>query len=202
MKNTHQPAQALQPIPISWPFAVWGLDIVGKVPKSMGGHEYLFVAIDKFTKWVEAMPVPRQTAQAAIKFIEGISYQFGVPNRIITDNGTQFTSKAFLNFYEEMGIKVCFASVSYPRSNGQVERANAEVLKGLKTKAFDKLENKGKKLIDHLPSVLWSLRTTPSRAFLNFCEEMGIKVCFASVSYPRSNEIGRASCRERVCQYV
>ena len=108
--------------------------------------------------------VPCQTAQAAIKFIEGIIYRFGVPKRIITDNNTQFTSKAFLNFCEEMGTKVCFASVSYPRSNGQVERANAEVLKGLKTKAFDKLENKGKKWIDHLPSVLWSLRTTPIRA--------------------------------------
>jgi hypothetical protein len=45
-----------------------------------------------------------------------------------------------------------------------VERANAEVLKGLKTKAFDKLEDKGKNWIEHLPSVLWSLRTTPSRA--------------------------------------
>ena len=110
------------------------------------------------------MPAPCQTAQAAINFIEGIIYRFGVANRIITDNGTQFTSKAFLNFCEEMGIKVCFASVSYPRSNGQVERANAEVLKGLKTKAFDKLENKGKNWINHLPSVLWSLRTTPSRA--------------------------------------
>ena len=54
-----------------------------------------------------------------------------------------------------MGVKVCFASISYLRSNGQVERANAEVLKGLKTKA---------NWIDHLPSVLWSLRTTPIRA--------------------------------------
>ena len=54
--------------------------------------------------------------------------------------------------------------MSYPRCNGQVERANAEVLRGLKTKAFDKLENKGRNWIDHLPSVLWSLRTTPSRA--------------------------------------
>ena len=63
-----------------------------------------------------------------------------------------------------MGIKVCFALVSYPRCNGQVERANAEVLRGLKTKAFDKLENKGRNWIDHLPSVLWSIRTTPSRA--------------------------------------
>ena len=63
-----------------------------------------------------------------------------------------------------MGIKVCFALVSYPRINGQVERANIEVLKGLKTKSFNKLEDKGKKWIDHQPSVLWSLRTTPSGA--------------------------------------
>ena len=62
-----------------------------------------------------------------------------------------------------MGIKVCFASVSYQRCNGQVERSNAEVLKGLKTKAFDKLENRGRNWIEHLPSVLWSLRTTPTR---------------------------------------
>ena len=53
---------------------VWGLDIIGKVPKSVEGHEYLFMAIDKFTKWVEVMPVPRQMAQAAIKFIERIVY--------------------------------------------------------------------------------------------------------------------------------
>ena len=58
---------------------------------------------------------------------------------------------------------MCFASVSYPRCNGQVERANAEVLKGLKTKAFDKLENRGRNWIEHLPSVMWSLRTTPTR---------------------------------------
>ena len=56
-----------------------------------------------------------------------------------------------------------FASVSYPRCNGQVERANVEVLKGLKTKAFNKLDNRGKNWIEHLPSVLWFLRTTPTR---------------------------------------
>ena len=87
-KAIHQSAQALQTIPISWPFAVWGLDIVGKIPRSVGGHEYHFVAIDKFTKWVEVVPVPKQTAQAAIKFIEGIVFTYGVPNRIITDNGS------------------------------------------------------------------------------------------------------------------
>src|SRR5664279_5071375 len=104
------------------------------------------------------------TAQAAVKFIRGLVCHFGVPNRIITDNDTQFTSGAFLSYYEGMGIKVCFASVAHPRSNGQVERANAEVLRGLKAKTFDRLETCGKNLIEQLPSVLWSLCTTPSRA--------------------------------------
>ena len=86
---------------------------------------------------------------------------FRVPNRIITDNGSQFTSGAFTSYCDELGIKVFFASIVHPRSNGQVERANAEVLRGLKTKTFDRFETSGKKWIEELPSVLWSLRTTP-----------------------------------------
>ena len=68
-KAIHQPAQALQTIPISWPFAVWGLDIVGPLPRSVGGYLFLFVAIDKFTKWPEVQPVCSITAQAAVSFI-------------------------------------------------------------------------------------------------------------------------------------
>ena len=52
-KKLHQPAQALQTIPLSWPFSVWGLDILGPFPRAVGGFEYLYVAIDKFTKWPE-----------------------------------------------------------------------------------------------------------------------------------------------------
>jgi hypothetical protein len=53
-KQIHTPAQALQMIPPSWPFAVWGVDILGPFPKAVGGYRFLFVAIDKFTKWPEA----------------------------------------------------------------------------------------------------------------------------------------------------
>ena len=52
-KKTHLPAQALQTIPLSWPFLVWRLDILGPFPQAIGGFEFLFVAIDKFTKWPE-----------------------------------------------------------------------------------------------------------------------------------------------------
>ena len=127
-KATHQPAQALQTIPLSWPFAVWGLDILGPFPRAIGGYEYLYVTIEKSTKWPEVEPVCKVTMQSAIKFIRGLVCRFGVPNRIITDNGTQFTSQAFLEYCEQMGTTVCLASVAHPRSNGQAERANAEVL--------------------------------------------------------------------------
>ncbi|KAK1681685.1 hypothetical protein QYE76_042533 [Lolium multiflorum] len=55
--QSNAPAQELKTIPITWPFAVWGLDMVGKLKKSSpGGHEYLMVVIDKFSKWIEAKP--------------------------------------------------------------------------------------------------------------------------------------------------
>lgn len=66
--------------------------------------------------------------------------RFGVPNRIITDNGTQFTGTDFKEWCEELGIKICYASVAHSQSNGQVERANGMVLQGIKARIFDRLK--------------------------------------------------------------
>ena len=69
--------------------------------------------------------------------------QFGMPNRVITDNGTQFTSGIFKDYCASLSTKICFASVAHPRSNGLTECANAEVLKGIKTKTFNRLKASG-----------------------------------------------------------
>ena len=98
------------------------------LPCAVGGFEYLYVAINKFTKWPEVEPVRKVTAQSAVKFLKGLVYHFGVPNRVITDNGTPFTSRTFMQYIQDLGSRVCFASVAHPRSNGQAERANPEVL--------------------------------------------------------------------------
>ena len=95
-KKLHQPAQALQTIPLSWPFLVWGLNILSPFPRVAGGFEYLYVAIDKFTKWPEVEAARKVTAQLAVKFFKGLVCRFGVPNRVITDNGVQFTSHTFM----------------------------------------------------------------------------------------------------------
>jgi hypothetical protein len=95
VKQIHTPAQALQMIPPSWPFVVWGLDILGPFPRAFGGYRFLFVAIDKFTKWPEATPMVSITQGADVAFLKSIVCRFGVPSRIITDNRTQFTSRLF-----------------------------------------------------------------------------------------------------------
>jgi hypothetical protein len=112
----------------------------------------------------EATPVVKINKQSAVKFIKSIICRFWLPNRIITDNGSQFTSAVFQGYCEDLGIQICYASPAHPESNGQVERANGEILKGLKTRIYDGLKKHGKKWIDELPCALWGNRTSPSRA--------------------------------------
>ena len=74
-------------IPITWPFAVWGLDLVGPLQKAKGGYTHLLVAIDKFSKWIEARPITNIRSEQAVLFFTDIIHRFGIPNVIITDNG-------------------------------------------------------------------------------------------------------------------
>ena len=79
--------------------------MVGPLKKSSrGGHTFLLVAVDKFTKWIEAMPVTSTAATSAVNFIKSINYRFGIPHSIITDNGSNFVAEEFQEFCEEQGI--------------------------------------------------------------------------------------------------
>ena len=75
---------------------VWGLDLVGPLKKVSGGYTHLLVTVDKFTKWIEARPISTIKSEQAVLFFLDIVHCFGVPNSIITDNGTQFTDKKFI----------------------------------------------------------------------------------------------------------
>jgi hypothetical protein len=127
-RRMHLPAQTLQTIPITWLFAIWGLDLVGPLQKAPGGFKHLLVAIDKFSKWIEVRPLTSIGSEQAVAFFTNIIHRFGVPNSIITDNGTQFTREKFLDFCEDHHIRVDWAAVAHPRTNGQVERANGMIL--------------------------------------------------------------------------
>ena len=102
--------------------------MVRPLKKAPGGFTHLLVALDKFTKWIEAKPITNIHSEEAVKFFLDIIYRFGVPNCIITDHRTNFTEKKFLDFCDGYGIRIDWALVGHPRTNGQVERANGMVL--------------------------------------------------------------------------
>ena len=87
-KRTHLPAHALQMIPITWPLAVWELDLVRPLQKAAGGYTHLLVAIDKFSEWIEARPITNNRSEQAVLFFTDIIHRFGIPNVIVTDNAT------------------------------------------------------------------------------------------------------------------
>jgi hypothetical protein len=113
-KRSHQPATALQTNPITWPFAIWGLDMVGPFKTARGGMTHLLVAIDKFTKWIEARPIKKLDGPTAARFIKDITVRYGVPHSIITDNGTNFANGALAQYCSAYGIRLDLASVAHP----------------------------------------------------------------------------------------
>jgi hypothetical protein len=80
-----------------WSFTVWGLDIVGSLRKAPGGYTDLLVVVNKFSKWTEAHLIMNLRAEHAVTFFTDIIHRFGVPNSIITDNGSQFTGRSSWN---------------------------------------------------------------------------------------------------------
>jgi transposase InsO family protein len=149
-KQQHLPAQQLQTIPVTWSFACWGLDMIGPFKKAQEGYTHVLIAIDKFTKWIEYKPIASLTSAKAVEFIQDIIFRFGIPNSIITDLGSNFTSSEFFDFCEQKSIQIKYASVAHPRANGQVERANEMILEALRKKVFDKNEKFAGKWIREL----------------------------------------------------
>jgi transposase InsO family protein len=102
--------------------------MIGPFKKAQGGYTHVLVAIDKFTKWIEYKPIASLTSSKAVELIQYIIFRFGIPNSIITDLGSNFTSYEFFDFCEQRRIQIKYASVAHPRANGQVERANGMIL--------------------------------------------------------------------------
>ncbi|KAK8951440.1 hypothetical protein KSP39_PZI003040 [Platanthera zijinensis] len=155
------PAQRLRIITAPWPFAIWGLDLVGPFPQASGQRKFLLVMVDYFSKWLEVKALAKVTSQVVKNFGWGeIICRHGLPLAIVTDNGPQFASREFVDFCVQLGIDLRFASVHHPRSNGQVEAASKIIVNLLKKK----VENLKGSWVEQLPSVLWALRTTPNTA--------------------------------------
>ena len=122
-----------------------------------GQRKFLLVAIDYFTKWIEAEPLVKITEAKVQDFIwKSNVCRFGLPRILITDNGWQFTGARFIEFCEDLNIFHNFTSVAHPQANGEVEVTNRTLLQGIKAR----LEKAKGAWANELYHVLWAYRTT------------------------------------------
>ena len=113
--NIHQPGGVLNPLTSPWPFAQWGLDIVGPFPKVAGNKRYLLVGTDYFTKWVKVEPLSNIRDVDAKKFVwKNIVTRFGIPHTFISDNRLQFDDETFRRHCCDLGIKNMYSTPAYP----------------------------------------------------------------------------------------
>lgn len=153
----HQPPDVLHPTVASWPFDAWGLDVVGPLPKSSGGHLYILAATDYFSKWAEAVALKEVKKENVANFIRvNIIYRFGIPSYILTDNGKPFTNKLMDKICDLFGFKQRNSSMYYAAANGLAEAFNKTLCNLLK-----KVVSKSKRdWHDRMEEALWAYRTT------------------------------------------
>ena len=159
--NTHRLGGFLNPLFSPWPFAQWGLYIVGLFPLAAGNKKYLLVGTNYFTKWVEVKPLANIRDVDVKKFVwKNIVTRFGIPHSLISNNGLQFDSKSFRRYCCELGITNRYSTPAYLQGNRQAETVNKAIMSGLK-KMLD--DAKGR-WVEELPYILWAYRTTPRRS--------------------------------------
>ena len=144
-----------QPILVLEVFDCWGIDFMGPFPKS-NGYEYILVAVDYVSKWVEAIPTKTTTTKVVLEFIrDHILTRFGVPRAVISDKGTHFTSRSFEALMSKYRVTHKVSNSYHPQTNGQAELANREI-KGILEKTVGVTR---KDWFSRLNDALWAYRT-------------------------------------------
>jgi len=152
------PSAELTSLVSPWSFAWCGIDLLGPFPKAAGQFNYLVVAIDYSTKWIEAEPLAKITTKNVLcVFKRSIMARFRVPTLVISYNRTQFTDQRFQDYLRNIDIKQSFTSVEHPQANGLAEAANRIILRGIRRR----LERAKTKWVEELHEFLWAYRTTP-----------------------------------------
>ena len=128
------PVQDLLSIFSSWPFAQWGIDIVGPLPTAPAQKKLFLVATDYFSKWIEVDAFTSIKNRDVTRFIwKNIVCRFGIPRLIVSDNGPQFENWVYRDFCQELKIRNFYSTPRYPQSNGQAEASKKTLLTALKS---------------------------------------------------------------------
>ena len=155
-RNTNARAP-LQPLPcIGEPFKLVAMDIVGPIPRSTSGYKYILTFMDLYTKYPEAIPLRRVDNESVLEAMLEVFSRHGIPESILTDQGSVFMSKLTKSVCNTLGIEQIRTSPYHPQSDGALERWHA-CLKGMLKKSEADLRYWDR----HLKYLLFAYRDTP-----------------------------------------
>ena len=149
----------LQPMDLALgTFQKIAVDIIGPTTiMSNRKHRYILTIVDLCSRWVEAIPMKDIYAETVCHAMLGVFTKFGFPEKILSDNGTQFRSQLTAAFTRMLQITQVFSARYHPQSNGAVERANRTVKTMLRKVVQDNEEEWDR----FLPMVIFAYNETP-----------------------------------------
>jgi len=129
--NVNAPPIPFNVLAALWPFSMWGIDVIVAIkPKALNGHRFILVAIDYFTKWVEATSYSSITKSVVVRLIKKeIVCWYGLPRKIIIDNATNLNNKMMKEICEDFKIQHHNSTPYRPKMNGATEVANKNIKK-------------------------------------------------------------------------
>jgi hypothetical protein len=154
--NRH-PFGLLQPIAVNRPFELIGMDCLGPFPVSKSGNRHIVVATDYLTRWAEAIAVPDISAETiATLLLRDIIPRHGIPERLLTDQGRNFTSEIMQVTLHRLGINRSTTSPYHPETDGLTERLNRTLSVMISMYVSDRHDDWD----EHIPMLLWAYRTS------------------------------------------
>ncbi|CAG8591496.1 5231_t:CDS:1 [Paraglomus occultum] len=156
MKNPTkvEPLQSITPIGT---MKKWGIDLIGPLPRTIKGNQYLVVSIDYLTKWPEAKAIGDKRAETVASFVvDEIICRHGVPSELVTDQGAEFNNQLLKHIAKKTSMTHILTSPYHPQANGQVERMN-QTLAGTIRKL---IEDYGNTWEEYVATALFAYRTT------------------------------------------
>jgi len=128
VKAEHQrPAGLLQPMKIpEWKWEEVGMDFIVGLPRTQKGYDSIWVIVDRLTKVAHFLPVKTtyNGPKLAELYMERIVCLHGVPKKIVSDRGSQFTSHFWKQIHSSLGTELNFSTAYHPQTDGQTERLN------------------------------------------------------------------------------
>ena len=146
------------PIPaVGLPFRKIGIDIVGVLPRTQKGNRFILTVVDYATRYPEAFAIPSQTAELVADALVQLFARVGIPEEIVSDQGTNFMSQLVKELCGSLGISKLTSTAYHPETNGLVERFNGSLKAMLRTFVQDQPRTWDAVL----PYVLFAYREVP-----------------------------------------